>query len=431
MGIVFLLLSLGILVFLCFKGVPIFISAFISGVFLLVTSGLNPVTSMTTTYATGLGAYFGKFFFIFVLGSLFGKLTEVSGAADSIAKAVIEKLGDKFIVPAIVIAGVILTYGGVSVFVAMFALLPMMVSMFKKANISRTLLPAAYFAGAGTATGMMPGSPQIQNLIPGQILGTPANAAFVPGMIAAVFEMVLVFLYLNWAVKNSKAKGYGFVMTEKDKALIELNKDKKVPGFLIAIAPMLILLIALNGFKLQAEFALFVGIISAMIIYCRQINWKDIWKHLGNGTKDGTGALFNTSAVVGFGSLVQLTPAFKVAIDGVTSLGGNPLISAGIAVTVLAGICGSGSGGLGIAMPILAKYYVPLGVNIEALHRVSALASLGLDSLPHNGLVVSVLNVTEVSHKEGYKHIGIVTVLIPLITLVFMIALFAILPGWM
>ena len=424
MQIFLVILSLALLIFLCFKGVPIFFSAMISGIFLLLTAGMNPIEHLTTTYVKGLSGYFGQFFFIFVLGSLFGKLTDISGAADAIAKTIIDKLGDKFIIPSILIAGAVLTYGGVSVFVCMFTLYPLMVSLFKRGDISRTLIPAVYFSGAGTFTGMMPGSPQIQNLMPGQILGTPATAAFVPGLIAAAFEAVLVFGFMIWYANRCKKKGMHFEMTEKDRAMLELKQGKELPSFLIALIPMIILLVVLNVFKFSAEVALFVGFISALIFYFKQIPWKEIWKHLSDGTKDGTGSLFNTSAVVGFGSLVQATLAFTTLIGAITGIGGSPLIASGLAVTILAGVCGSGSGGLGIILPVIRDYFVPLGVNVEALHRVSALASLGLDSLPHNGLVVSVLNVTENDHKHSYFPIFITTCVVPLITLVFMVILF-------
>ena len=233
MQILLVILSLVLLIYLCFKGVPIFFGAMISGIFLLVTAGMNPVEQITTTYVTGLANYFGKFFFIFVLGSLFGKLTDISGAADAVAKVVIDKLGDRFIVPSIMLAGVILTYGGVSVFVCMFTLYPLMVSLFKKGDISRTLIPAVYFAGAGTFTGMMPGSPQIQNLMPGQILGTPATAAFVPGIIAAVFEAILVFGFMIWYVGYTKKKGLHFEMTEKDEAMLKLKEGKELPNIVV------------------------------------------------------------------------------------------------------------------------------------------------------------------------------------------------------
>lgn len=424
MEILLVLVSLGLLIFLCFKGVPIFFAAMISGIFLLLTAGMNPVEQLTTTYINGLAGYFGKFFFIFVLGSLFGKLTDISGAADSIAKTIIDKLGDKFIIPSLIIAGAVLTYGGVSVFVCMFTLYPLMVSLFKKGDISRTLIPAVYFAGAGTFSCMMPGSPQIQNLMPGQILGTPATAAMVPGLISGIFEAVLVFAFIMWYAKRSKDKGMHFEMTAKDEAMLELKKNKQLPSFIVALLPMIALLLSLNLFKLSAEVSLFVGFVAALTFYAKQISWKEIWRHLGDGTKDGTGSLFNTSAVVGFGSLVQVTPAFATLIGMMTGIGGSPLIASAIAVTTLAGVCGSGSGGLGIALPIIKDYFVPMGINLEALHRVSALSSLGLDSLPHNGLVVSVLNVSETNHKSAYFPVFIATCVIPLITLVFMIILF-------
>ncbi len=424
MQIFLVLLSLALLIFLCFKGVPIFFSAVISGLFLLLTAGMNPVEQFTTTYVQGLSGYFGKFFFIFVLGSLFGKLTDISGAADAIAKAIVDKLGDKFIIPSIIIAGAVLTYGGVSVFVCMFTLYPLMVSMFKRGDISRTLIPAVYFAGAGTFSCMMPGSPQIQNLMPGQILGTPATAALVPGLIAAVFEAAMVFGFTLWYADRSKKKGMHFEMTERDRLMLEAKEGKQLPGVLLAILPMIVLLVSLNVFRVSAEVALFLGFMSGLVFYFKYLPWKNIWQHLADGTKDGTGSLFSTSAVVGFGSLVQVVPAFGILIKSVTGIGGSPLIASAIAVTLLAGVCGSGSGGLGIALPIIKDYFIPMGINLEALHRVSALASLGLDSLPHNGLVVTVLNITENDHKSSYFPVFISTCVIPLITLVFLIMLF-------
>lgn len=423
MQVFLVLLSLAVLIFLCFKGVPIFFSALISGILLLLTAGLNPVTLITTTYVKGFVDYFGKFFFIFILGALFGKIADISGAADSIANTIVNKLGEKAIVPSIILAGAILTYGGVSVFVCMFTLYPLMVSLFKRGDISRTLIPAIYFAGAGTFSDMMPGSPQIQNLIPGQYLGTPPTAAFGPGMVAAAFEAACVFTFCIWYVKRSQKKGQHFVMTPKDAEMLKLKEGKTLPNFFIALAPMVILLVALDGVKWSAEVSLFAGCVSGLILYAKYIPWKEIWNHLGSGTFDGVGALFNTSAVVGFGVLVQATPAFKLIINTMTNIGGSPLIASAVAVTTLAGVCGSGSGGLGIVMPIIKDTFGS-AVNLEALHRVCTIASLGLDSLPHNGLVVSVLNVTENDHKHSYFPVFILTVVIPLATLVFIIALF-------
>ena len=211
MGIFLIVLSLILLVVLVFKNVPIFFASLISSIFCLVTAqlftgGISVIAGMTSTarladstqassFIFGLANYFGNYFWMFTLGAMFGKLYEVTGAANSIANLIVEKLGAKAAVPAIILVGFILTYGGVSVFVCFFALYPLMLSLFKEADISRRLIPAFYFAGAGTATGWLPGSPQLQNTIPGDALEVGYSAALIPGWIAGIFEMVLVFAY--------------------------------------------------------------------------------------------------------------------------------------------------------------------------------------------------------------------------------------------
>ncbi len=424
MAIFFVILSLLLLIFLCFRGIPIFFAAFLSGIFLLLTAGMDVTTSFTTTYITGLSGYFGKFFFIFTFGSLFGKLTDISGAADSIANTIVDRFGHRFVTPALVVAGMVLSYGGVSVFVCMFTLYPIMLSLFRKADIPRTLIPGVYFAGAGTAACWMPGSPQIQNLIPVQYLGTSTTAAFAPGMIGAVFETILIFLYIIWETKRAKTKGLHFELSQRDWEIIAMKEGKTLPNVWISLAPLVILLFALNFFRLPVEVALFTGVLAALLFYMRQIHWGRIWADLSDGTKDALGALFNTAAVVGFGTLVQATPAFQQIIEKVTVMNGNPLLISTVAIAVLAGVCGSGSGGLGIALPIIIKYFVPMGVNLDALTRISGLSCLTLDSLPHNGLVVSVLNVTGTDHKSAYFPVFMTTVAIPLVTLVFMFPVF-------
>ena len=181
MGIFLILLSITLVIFLVFKGVPVFYSAVLASMFCLLTAALftgagadtgmvnyliNGMTGAEGSYVSGLGGYFTKNFCIFVLGAIFGKLFDNSGAADAIAEAIVGKLGAKAVIPAILLVGWVLTYGGVSVFVAFFAMYPLMLSLFKEADIPRRLLPLYYFAGAGTSSGWFPGSPQAHNLLP-------------------------------------------------------------------------------------------------------------------------------------------------------------------------------------------------------------------------------------------------------------------------
>lgn len=421
LSIFLLILSIAIVMVLVFKGVPIFFTAIIASIFLLVTAGMNPINGMTGDYVAGLAGYFQGQFWVFILGAIFGNMFGVTGAADAIAAAIINKLGDKAIVPAIIIVGFILSLGGVSVFVCFFAMYPLMLSMFKKADISCTLIPGLYFAGAGTASGMLPGSPSVQNVVACDFLGVPYASCMAPGWIAGIFEMVLVFAYCMWAVKHSKAKGMHFERT--DETVVQAGESRSLPGAMLSVVPMIILLVLMNFTNLGAAVSLFLGVIACLICFAKYYDIKNVWKILQEGATGGLNSLFNTSAITGFGTVVKTVPAFQLCINALTGLNMNPLVCAVIAVAVLSGVCGSGSGGEGIALPIIQEYFVPMGVNLEALARCTALACLTLDSLPQNGLVVSVLTYTKNSHKDAYIHVFWTTVFIPIITCVVLIAL--------
>jgi H+/gluconate symporter-like permease len=238
-------------------------------------------------------------------------------------------------------------------------------------------------------------------------------------------------------VKKAKEKGEHFVPRDTDKAVLNEAeaemKETKLPSVIVALLPMIVLLAALNIVKTSVITALFLGIVAGLIFYYPYLphSLSELWKHGSKASTDATTAIVNTSAAVGFGSVVATTPAFQTAITAVTGIGGNPLIAAGLATTALAGIAGSASGGLGIAVPIIKEYFLPLGVNPEALHRVMVVACGGLDSLPHNGFVITLLTYSGLTHKEAYKDIGITTMLLPLISLAILIALFYFIPGWM
>ncbi len=424
MGIFFLLLSIAIVLVLIFKGVPIFFTAVIASIFLLATAGVNVIDGMTTSYISGLGGYFQGQFWIFILGAIFGNMFGVTGAADSIANVIINKLGEKAVVPAVLIVGFILAYGGVSVFVCFFAMYPLMLSLFRKADISCTLIPGLYLAGAGTAAGWIPGSPSVQNVVPCDYLGVSYAGCAAPAWIAGIFEMVLVFLYCFWVVRRTKAKGMHFERQDELDAL--KGSDKPLPSALLSAIPMVLLLVLMNFTPLGAAVSLFFGVLAAVVCFYKYYDVKEIWKVLQEGANGGLNSLFNTAAITGFGAVVRTVPAFQTCIEALTSLSFNPLISACLATAALAGICGSGSGGTGIALPIIEQYFVPMGVNKEALARCIALACLTLDSLPHNGLGISLLTYTKNNLKSSYGPMGMVTVVIPIITLVVLLSLCAV-----
>lgn len=432
MTVLLLIISLALLMLLAYKGVPIIIATIAVSIFVLITSGMPVIEGLSVTYMSGMAKFFSAFFLIFLMGALFGQIYEVTGAAESISKKVIGSFGPKNAMIAVIVATAILCYGGVSVFVVLFCIYPLAMSMFREANIPKRLFPAALLAGAATFSMTSPFTPSIQNIIPMKYLGTNTTAAAVPGTIAAIVLAVIVIMYMQLQVKKARIIKEPFLLEKLEHTNEAVESEVKLPKLWQCFTPMIVLLVLLNVFKVNVIIALGSGVILAVIMMWSFIpSVDDLWKNVQKASANATFSIANTCAAVGFGTVISSTPAFQVAINSVTNLGGNPLISAGIATTVLAGITGSASGGLGIAMPLVAEHYLPLGVNPEALHRVVTMACGGLDALPHNGFVITLLVFSGLTHKDSYKDMFAVSILAPLVSLAVLIGLFYILPGWM
>ncbi|SMC49169.1 GntP family permease [Papillibacter cinnamivorans] len=422
MGVAVLILGLVCLSLFALKGIPIVIAAFLSSLIVMLLSGLDVLTTFKTVFMPGMTAFITNYFIIFLLGAFFGKIVELSGAAETISRTITGRFGEKYVAAGVIIAAAILTMGGVSVYVALFALYPISMSLFKQADMPRRLFAACYMCGAGTFTMTGPFSPAIQNVIPTTYLGTTVAAAAVPGVITAVFCAVLGILYMQWRVKKVRLAGEHFVSLTED---VVIQEDAKRPNFILSILPLVILIFTLNVLKFPIEGALLAGVISGIVLYFPYIpkDFKFLVKSFYQAITDATMAITNTGTTVGFGKVVASTAAFAGLIPAVTNLGGNPLVAAAVATTCLAGISGSSSGGLGIATPLIGQIFLPLGVNAQALHRVLTVASSGLDSMPHNGGVVTFLNFSKTTHKEGYFDIFIVSVVITLLQTILLLIL--------
>ena len=272
----------------------------------------------------------------------------------------------------------------------------MMVSLFRKANLPRRLIPAVYFAGAGTFVMIMPGSPQIKILSPMKFLGTSATAGLVPGMLTALFQVTLVIIYLTWLFKRVKAKGEGWVEDEKTAKAEEGKKDRQLPNVLVALLPMLILLVVLKYPEMGS------GYCAVLRHYCRLAcvlalsRLEKLVPNLAAGTMEGVTSLFNTAVIVGFGALVMTLPAFKESFKRLRNRDLIPFVVTAISVGALVFISGSGSGALSIAMPMIAAMFPATVVDQGSLHRVATMASMSTTP-PFNGLIITVFLASVVS----------------------------------
>lgn len=464
-----MLLSLALLMWLAWRGISALILAPLMALLAALFSADAPLlASYTQVFMPALGGFVIAFFPLFLLGAVFGKLMEASGAAGLIAGAIVTRLGADRAMLAVVIACAVLTYGGVSLFVVAFAVHPVAAALFREARIPRRLIPATLALGAFTFTmTALPGTPAIQNAIPMPYFGTTAFAAPGLGLIAGVIMLVLGMLWLVRRAAVAHARGEGYGGSDGD---VEPASDSS-PGAAAtsgvsrqalaspaarasAIAPVLLVIVlnyllstwllpgldtrylaeprfgATDMAALRGIWAIIVAL-SAAIALLVVLQWRSL-TDLKSALAEGAGAsvlpLMNTASQVGYGAVIATLSGFVLIRDAVLGIApGNPLVSMSIAVNILAGITGSASGGMSIALQTLGDTWLAMGraarIAPELLHRVTALATGGLDALPHNGAVITLLAICKLTHRQAYLDIFMVAVVAPLAALLVVVLL--------
>lgn len=421
LSIIGIILGLATLITLALRGWSIIIIAPIAAMIVLAFSQVDLLKGLNESYMKGFSSFAMKFFFLFLLGTIFGKVMEDSGAAKKIADFMLRLTGktkELHVAMAIVAVCGLLGYGGVSVFVILFVIVPIARPLFKEINLSWHLFPGIYFFGVATfVMSMLPGTPQIQNIIPTKYLGTTAMAAPALGLIASVLVITANYFLLGWMIRRSKSRGEGYEGTDPLAAkstTTHNNDDKALPNIWLAFMPSGVLLVLLNIIKVDIIWALLGGIAAGMILLHKHLT--DKLKTLTIGATNCAMPVINTCADVGFGAVVGSVIGFKSIASMLMSIPGTPLISLSLATQLMCGITGSASGGLGISMELFAKQFLALGLNPEVIHRIASLATAGLDVMPHNGAVITALAVVGLTHKEAYKPIFMLAVLTPLFT---------------
>jgi len=446
MAILGIILALTLLMFMAYRGFSVIFFAPVFAVLAAVFSGMAVLPTYTEIFLPALANYVKIFFPFFLLGAIFGKVMEESGAARAIAKAIVSRLGAKRAMLAVVLSAAILTYGGVSLFVVAFAVYPFAASIFREADIPKRLIPGTIVLGMATFTmDALPGTPQIQNSIPMKFFNTDLYAAPVFGIIGTVIILTAGMFYLEWRKRSAQSAGEGYGENHKNEP--EAVDERYLPKVWLAVIPLVsVLLVTLvlqkvvfPKWDLKAELvavpykmlpegivgtmnnwaliiALVVGISLAFLINPRGMK-GNIAKAINLGALGSLLAVLNTASEVGFGNVIKTLPAFKGIGESLTGIssGGSPLLSEAVTVNVLSGVTGSASGGMGIALDTFGKYYLDwanrIGMNPELLHRVASMASGGMDTLPHNGAIITLLGITGLTHKQSYRDIFALTVI--------------------
>ncbi|WP_390458815.1 GntP family permease [Planctomicrobium piriforme] len=400
----------------------------------------------TGLYMEKLVGFLKLYLPVFILGAVLGKVIELSGFSRSIAAAVISIVGSQRTILSIVAVCALLTYGGVSLFVVVFAVYPFAADLFRQADIPKRLIPGTIALGAFTFTmDCLPGSPQIQNIIPIAFFKTNIYAAPWLGLLGAVFILTLGLIYLDWRRRQAMAAGEGYGSNHSNEPESGIEDPRVHPA--IAFVPLLLVGITNKAFAVAipqiygetssfspavmgnapnvvqdvskigaiwaVEGALLVGILSVLVLA-----WRTVRPRFIDGAKSAvSGALLaaaNTASEYGFGAVIASLTGFRIIADTLQEIP-NPLVNEAVSVTVLAGVTGSASGGMSIALAALSETFISnaqaANIPMAVLHRVAAMASGGMDTLPHNGAVITLLMVTGLTHRQSYQDIFAVTII--------------------
>ena len=471
MGLLGILAGLGLLVWLSFRGWSVLLLAPAAALIAAAFAREPLLAHWTQTFMVGAAHFLAQFFPLFLLGAVFGKLMDDSGSVSVTARFMTERLGAARAVLAVVLACAIVTYGGVSLFVAIFVIVPMAQGLFKAADIPPRLMPAAVALDTMTFTmSALPGTPALQNAIPMPFFGTTPFAAPGLGIIAATIMLAFGLWWLGRAESAARSRGEGYgraegaagsmqqakereravIASEFDPAEIEhgahAGTDPTVFAALLPLIVVILVNLAMSLFLLPRLDTTFlaeerwgatslsaVGGVWAVVVALAvtvALNYRrlpSLRMSLDAGANASVLPALSVASLVGFGAVVAALPAFSAVRDFVLSIEGGPLVSLALAVNVLAALTGSASGGLTIVLDALGETYrqlaVATGMDPALMHRVAVLSAGTLDSLPHNGAVVTLLSVCGVSHRESYFDLFMVAIVGALIALAAVIVL--------
>lgn len=447
MAFLIVLAALCFLMLAAYRGYSVILFAPVAALGAVLLTDPSLVAPMFTGLFMDKMVGFLKLYFpVFMLGALFGKLIELSGFSKAIVAATIGLVGRGRAILSIVIVCALLTYGGVSLFVVVFAVYPFAAELFRQSDIPKRLIPGTIALGAFTFTmDSLPGTPQIQNIIPTSFFGTNAWAAPWLGTLGAVFILLTGLLYLEWRRRAAAAagEGYGSNLVNEPAPF----EDARLAHPCVALLPLVLVGVfnkllgdaiprwygASHSFvpavigeakpvvqeisKVAAiwavEGALLLGIVCVLV--CA---WRPVARRFAEGSRAAVGgallASMNTASEYGFGAVIAALPGFKLIANTLHAIP-HPLVNEAVTVTALAGITGSASGGMSIALAAMADTFIrnaqAAGIPMEVLHRVAAMASGGMDTLPHNGAVITLLAVTGLTHRQSYRDIFAVTVI--------------------
>lgn len=434
MNLLGVILAFIFMMFFAFKNMSVVYLSMAATFIVAIFNGMPLQETFLEIYLKGAGNYFGTYVAVLLLGAIIGRLYSISGAAVSIADAIAKALfkedqsqekKQKIAILVILLAGGVLAYGDINLIVLVFTLYPLVLNLCQKANIPKRFTTGLIMGGIATYSMTGPGSPQLPNIVPMEIMQTKATAGLIPGIVGMIVEIIVMVILMDWIITRARNNGEVFKYGPKD---IVFDESLERPHAFVSLIPLIIIFGLFNFLNMNLSIALIFGVLAATALFYKYCIGTESLTDLYNiGISSGAGSIVTISTVIGFGQVVKASSGFQVLVDGLTGLQGSPYLVLAFAVAVACVFGGTASAGNLLVLPVLAPHFLKMGVSAEAIHRISAFASSTLDTVPTSATLLMVLAHTDTTLKDGYPAAFVTTVLatsIGTVVVTVMLALF-------
>lgn len=426
LGIIGLLLAVVVMIYGAFKGLGAIPLTLLASLVVILCNAMPIWASYSGYYMGGFTGTLSGYLLMLMASCLYAKFMDVSGCAKSLAMWIVDKMGKKNVLLALTLITIILTWGGVSLFVALFVVGPIGIAMLKEVNYPRHLILAAFAIGGGMlSVTSLPGTTQLTNVIPTQYLGTTLTAAPVLSIIISAAQLAIGIWYLKLVERRALDKGESWSDEGLDLSRFATMGETNLPPVGRSVIPIIFMLAAIIGLSfvvsdttMLTTYCMLAATVICLLLNLNRFKGKDMKKLLTAGLGDGVTAITALAAVVGFGTVVQYSASFANVSGWVMGLDLSPYWKGVVSTAVISGVTGSGSGGLKLVFENFGQYFIESGCNLDILHRLCALASGTLDSLPHNSGLFLTFAYLGLTHKQGYKHYWWMTVVAPAVVVV-------------
>ncbi|HIV33745.1 MAG TPA: hypothetical protein IAA11_00655 [Candidatus Blautia intestinigallinarum] len=439
-GLLGIIVSMILLILLVYKGMSNIYVAPVCALLVMITNGLPLLSTFKESYLGGIANWMSVGFAYAVLGALFGKIYEKTGAAQTVGRYLLNKLASdqdvsqsRMVLLGLIVmnaVSVLLTWTGVSGIVVMMATIPIAFSIARTANIPREFIPAILMNGGTIAAQAAPGAPSIGNLTASSILGTSATAALIPGLVNMAIVIVLGIIYMHKVIMRAIRAGRTF--EEMDRDTVEQNTNRQYPNFFLALIPLAVIFLFFVIFSLDITICLTAGILIAVLLLTRYLpnkGVKEVFGMLNDGISSGCVVFFQLASLMGFATVLQESSAFTDIMDAVAGMNGNPLVVGTLAVVVFVLLTTSPPAAVQLGLPMVLPSVESGALAAGAIHRTAVIATTTFECMPYTGAVIISMASAGVSFKEGYKHVAVCNIAISIFSTAVTTLILVLFPG--